>query len=127
MEDKSVLDDWREEGVPTTDQYRRSLRFLFYNLGIAILVGARIGLMVIQFRNDPSMGYVGLDGIPDLVTIGVAGLWLFSGLGLVAIFRARQERATDLIFALVLVFHLVVFIITSGVLYRFFSTATLNL
>ena len=127
MEDKSVLDDWREPEPHSVDHYRRALRFLFYNLGILVLIGARIGIWLVQHRGSPQPGWGGGIGVPDLVTIGGAGIWLFSGLGLLAIFRARHERPTDLIFALVIVVHLSTFVLASYALYRLFTTSPFTL
>ncbi len=123
MEERHVLDDWQEEQTSDKiDQYRRALRFLFYNLGIGVLVAGRIGLLMVQYQNNPERGYAWFTGVPDLVIIGMAVIWLFSGLGLLAIFRARHERPTDLIFALVIVLHLSTFVISSIALYRMFSS-----
>ncbi|MEL6971541.1 MAG: hypothetical protein AAFZ63_08960 [Bacteroidota bacterium] len=122
MEDKSVLDDWREEqSAVNVSQYRRALRFLFYNLGIGVLVAARIGLLVMEYRDHPERAYAWFTRWPDLVVIGTAGIWLFSGLGLLAIFRARHERPTSLTFVLILAVHLIVFVSSSMALYLIFT------
>lgn len=119
MEENNVLDDLREEQPPSPGHYRRSVRFLLYAGGILLVLGGR--LIFLLYLTAPS-GPTDFKEwqVAQLFLIGVAGVWLFSGLGLVSIYRARQERPTDLIFALVTIAHLGIFILSCVYLIRGF-------
>lgn len=110
MEENNVLDDLREEQPQSATQYRRALRFLFYVVGIASLVGIRIWFLIQNVSAD-NLDFR-LKEAGQLYFFGLAGVWLFSGLGLVAILRARKERPTDLLYVGVFIAHLAAFVIS---------------
>lgn len=107
MEENNVLDDLREESPKPVEHYRRALRFLLYVVGIAGVVGVRLWFLVKNTLSDELISEA-----DQLYFFGLAGVWLFSGLGLLAILRARRERPTDLLYVGVFIAHLTVFVIS---------------
>lgn len=120
MQDHNVLDEWQEDRPePSGGQFRRAWRFLLYAVGIGLVVGGRIMFSIQQSAATGGPTFQ-VDEVNRLFLVGIAGCWMFSGLGLSALYRARTERPTDLVFALVAVGHLAVFVLSSFYLLRSF-------
>lgn len=112
MEDNDVLDDLQENQAQShSGQFQRALRFLLYALGIIVVLLGR--MLMTQWQIDLAQQFL---------MVGCAGVWLFSGLGLSALFQARKERQTDLLFAFITLAHLFIFSISSIYLANSFRT-----
>lgn len=99
MEENDVLDDLQENKPQLrSGQFQRALRFLLYALGIIVVLLGR--MMMSRWQ---------IDDAQQFLLVGGAGVWLFSGLGLSALFQARKERQTDILFAFVTLAHLLIF------------------
>ncbi len=112
MQENDVLDDLQEnQSQPPSGQFQRALRFLLYALGIIVVLLGR--MMMSRWQINEAQQFL---------LVGGAGVWLFSGLGLSALFQARKERQTDLLFALITLGHLLIFSFSSIYLASSFRT-----
>lgn len=113
MQENNVLDDLEDNQPPAdSGQFRRALRYLLYALGISLV------LLVSMW----SVMHWELKGTQHSLQVGMAGVWMFSGLGLSALFRARRERRIDVVFALATLAHLLIFSLSSFYLLVSFRT-----
>lgn len=114
MEEHNVLDDLEERPEEPFSQRQRSFRFMYYALGIVIVLIGRIWL---HNKSAP----VGADLFDSIVvrrlfSLGVAGVWLFAGLGSLAAIRTVMAGERDFLLIIVLLVHLVVLLLSSWVL-----------
>lgn len=93
MEDHDVLDNLEERSEALSPQRRRSFRFLFYAIGIGSVMLGRMWLLL----KDNGVRSIDFDSVTimRLFFLGLAGIWLFTGLGAVASIRALRENKID--------------------------------
>ena len=83
--EEEILDQSDEQQEEYQDQRLRwrAFRMFMYSIGIGLLMYIRLRGFDAGFSSE---------GVSRLLLLGVAGIWLFSGLGVVAIVQAIRLR-----------------------------------
>lgn len=116
MEENDVLDDLSEEQPDLLEYRQRCFRFLWYTLGIALVMIGRL-LLARGSGETGAYSYFGVR-LSYLFSLGVVGMWLFAGLGSLAGIRAIKQEKTDLVLVVALTMHLVTLSLSTGFLYN---------
>ncbi|MGH1437441.1 MAG: hypothetical protein ACRBG0_23585 [Lewinella sp.] len=116
MEENDVLDDLNEEQPDLPEHRQRCFRFLWYTLGIVLVMIGRL-LLAGGSGETGAYSYFGVR-LSYLFSLGVVGVWLFAGLGSLAGIRAIKQEKTDLLLIGALTMHLVTLSLSTGFLYN---------
>lgn len=116
--------DWEEE-LPQPEEEqperRRAVKFLFYCIGILAVLLYQSKRYFAHIANASGDVMSSFQGFQQMMLIGVAAVWLFSGLGLLSSWRAYRKSATaNSIFALA-VAHGVFFLSALVTIVRYMS------
>jgi hypothetical protein len=112
-----ILDEPEPPLVPDHVQRRRATRFFWYALGLSALIALQFFLLFRSLSQHALPGERMLS-INYVFLIGVAGVWLFTGMGLVASIRVLRSGKMDLVLALILILHGALFVVSSAYLLK---------
>ena len=101
MEENDVLDDLNDLEPELPEHRQRCFRFLWYSLGIGVVMMGQIWL-----TGGGEYSYEEIT-ITYLFSLGVVGIWLFTGLGSLSGIRAIRQGKTDSSLVTALMMHLV--------------------
>lgn len=116
MEENDVLDDLNDLQPELPEHRQRCFRFLWYSLGIVLVMLGQIWLGSIGDEAGGPPYYSGR--LNYLISLGVIGVWLFAGLGSLAGFRAVKQERPDLLLVGALTIHLISLILSTSFLYN---------
>jgi|GEM_PF-3617593 len=117
MQEHNILDEPEPPLFPDDVQRRRATRFFRYALGLSALIALQFYLLFRSLSGNASFEERVLS-INYVFLIGVAGVWLFTGMGLVASIRVLRAGKLDFVLALILVLHGALFVVASAYLLK---------
>ncbi len=116
MEENDVLDDLNDQQPELPEHRQRCFRFLWYSLGIGLVMLSQIWLIGKSGESGGLLYYsVRLN---YLFSLGVVGVWLFAGLGSLAGLRAIKQERPDLMLVSAFVLHIVALSASTIYLYQ---------
>ena len=124
MSTEDILDQ-EEPLQPPADPglRRRAVRFLIYCLGIVGVLWYRYYQAVEAVRQTGDLDAGEISTLLQRVfPIGMAAVWLFSGLGLVAVVQAMSKQRPDFWWVILGGFHALLFLYYSFRLFVFFAS-----
>lgn len=115
MEENDVLDDLNDQQPELPHHRQRCFRFLFYSLGISVVMVGQIWLASSRGAGDDMSV---LTKLGPIFSLGIVGVWLFAGLGSLAAIRAINQERPDLLLVTALTLHILALGLSTGYLYQ---------